>query len=367
MKINRLISVMIIASMLCVSQAFAEGRYEDTDRGIAYIVTDEPEKIPVLSESSITLLNAEGTWHEDANGWWFEYSGGGYPSNTWEEIDSYWYYFNESGYMITGWIQVGDFWYFCETSAQATAPHGSMITGWREVDNEWYFFETAGTDERPLGAMITGWHTWDGNKYYFREINEGGHPVGAMVNDRITIGGLLYEFNDDGTLHAVSCPVARCIQEKDNWCWAASAEMIGKYRNPASTKTQEDIVLQFYTYPGDVGGLTIMMPSALKYVGEDKIRDTKINGGPLEFEEIIASVENDEPFVGVLIWSNSGLIPNGHMVAIVGYAEKTEEIKMIDPWEDTGWVFAPYNQAVNEYQFPTGLGKYTNSVLAYKS
>ena len=187
MKINRLISVMIIASMLCVSQAFAEGRYEDTDRGIAYIVTDEPEKIPVLSESSITLLNAEGTWHEDANGWWFEYSGGGYPSNTWEEIDSYWYYFNESGYMITGWIQVGDFWYFCETSAQATAPHGSMITGWREVDNEWYFFETAGTDERPLGAMITGWHTWDGNKYYFREINEGGHPEGSMVTGWVNL------------------------------------------------------------------------------------------------------------------------------------------------------------------------------------
>ena len=186
MRIKRFISVLIIAIILCSSQALAEGMYEDTDRGMAYIVTGEPEKIPVLDASTVTVLNADGTWHEDANGWWFEYSGGGYPSNTWEEIDSYWYYFNESGYMITGWIQVGGFWYFCETSDQAMAPHGSMITGWREVDNEWYFFETAGTNERPLGSMITGELKIGVKSYYFRttkgtSLDGEEHPEGSMV------------------------------------------------------------------------------------------------------------------------------------------------------------------------------------------
>lgn len=28
----------------------------------------------------------KSTWHENESGWWFEYSGGGYPGNTWEDI-----------------------------------------------------------------------------------------------------------------------------------------------------------------------------------------------------------------------------------------------------------------------------------------
>lgn len=85
---------------------------------VQFICNDETKQIPYLTFDEISLYNAEGTWHEDANGWWFEYSGGGYPSNTWEQVENYWYYFNESGYMITGWIQVKGKWYFCETSDQ---------------------------------------------------------------------------------------------------------------------------------------------------------------------------------------------------------------------------------------------------------
>ena len=360
---------MLIVSFLCIFMSlssFASGRYEETDRGTAYIVTEKPDKLPILNEASISLLNAQGTWHEDKNGRWFEYSGGGYPSNTWEEIDNYWYYFNEDGYMVTGWIQVSGKWYFCETSDQGKTPHGSMITGWREVYAEWYFLETAGDLKFPLGSMRTGWYTWNKNEYYFRETKSGVHPEGSMVTDKIVIDKVLYEFKKDGILCTVSCPIVRRQQEKSNWCWAASAEMIGKYRNPASTKTQAEIVSNFYIGAFDIGGLTIQMPAALKFVGEDKIKDTKINRGPLDFEETKASIKNDEPFIGVLIWSNSGLIPNGHMVAMTGYAEKTEEIKIVDPWEDTPDSFVPYDKAIAEYQFNTGLGTYTDSVLAYK-
>ena len=109
------------------------------------------------------------------------------------------------------------------------------------------------------------------------------------------------------------------------------------------------------------------MPLALIYVGEDKISDTEINYAPLDFNETKISIENDEPFVGVLIWSNSGLIPNGHMVAITGYTETTNEIKIVDPWEDTPSGFVPYDKAVVEYQFLTGKGTYTDSVLAHKN
>lgn len=55
---------------------------------------------------SVQARNAVGTWHQDSIGWWFEYSGGGYPTDTWEQINNYWYYFNSDGYMLVGWQQL---------------------------------------------------------------------------------------------------------------------------------------------------------------------------------------------------------------------------------------------------------------------
>ena len=55
------------------------------------------------------------------------------------------------------------------------------------------------------------------------------------------------------------------------------------------------------------------------------------------------------------------------MVAITGYTETTNEIKIVDPWEDTPSGFVPYDKAVVEYQFLTGKGTYTDSVLAHKN
>lgn len=108
------------------------------------------------------MRNAVGTWHEDANGWWFEYSGGGNPSNTWEEIDNHWYYFNGSGYMVTGMLH--------------TMENGS---------------------------------------------------------------GLIHEFNSD-------------------WCWVATAEMVGKYVNPSSAQTQNSVVASMVLKDFDIPGFTFM-------------------------------------------------------------------------------------------------------------
>ena len=40
---------------------------------------------------------------KDANGWWYQYKNGGYPTNREVEINGYIYYFNRSGYMVRGW------------------------------------------------------------------------------------------------------------------------------------------------------------------------------------------------------------------------------------------------------------------------
>ncbi len=193
-KILIIISFITLLSTLSIT-TFAKSDSISSDRDVAYI-TNQTEKIPYLSTgSSIANRNAIGIWHEDENGWKFEYSGGGYPHDTWEEIDHRWYYFKSDCYMATGWVQVKGVWYFCENLDSAEAPLGSMITGWRKIEGEWYFFETAGTDEVPLGGMRTGWFTKDSQTYYFRLTKENNHPEGSMVTGLKTIEGKDYFFN----------------------------------------------------------------------------------------------------------------------------------------------------------------------------
>lgn len=111
-----------------------------------------------------------------------------------------------------------------------------------------------------------------------------------MATGVVRIGDIMYDFKDDGICYSTFCPVVRRKQEKDNWCWAASAEMIGNI-GIQQVKTQADIVSNFYLLDFDIGGLTIQMPAALKFVAGDKIKDTKINHGPLNFEETKASIK----------------------------------------------------------------------------
>lgn len=64
--------------VLMQTVVFADSKTESTDRGTVFI-TDETTVVPTLTKSA---KYAVGTWHEDANGWWFEYSDGDYPRNT---------------------------------------------------------------------------------------------------------------------------------------------------------------------------------------------------------------------------------------------------------------------------------------------
>ena len=195
MKRNISRALFCIGIISCMSfNAFAASSIETTDCGVVY-VTDETLQIPVLR---VSPRNAIGQWHSDDTGWWFEYSGGGYPHDTWEEIDHRWYYFKSDGYMATGWVQVKNVCYFCEDSEDATAPLGSMVTGWRKVKDEWYYLETAGTSTIPLGSMRTGWIEKSVNSYYLRPEKEGTHPMGSMVTGSKDIDNVRYFFNTLG-------------------------------------------------------------------------------------------------------------------------------------------------------------------------
>ncbi len=116
-------------------------------------------------------------WIKNSVGWWYQYSDGSYPCNTWDKIDSKWYYFDLRGYMVVGWIKTNGVWYYTDKS-------GAMQTGWQHINNRWYYFNQS-------GAMQTGWIALKGKWYY---LNQNG----AMVTGTVKIGTKTYKFNSSG-------------------------------------------------------------------------------------------------------------------------------------------------------------------------
>jgi hypothetical protein len=62
-----------------------------------------------------------GTWKQDANGWWYQFSNGTYPKNCWTVIDGSYYCFDANGYRRYGWIYWNNKWYYCGTDGALLA------------------------------------------------------------------------------------------------------------------------------------------------------------------------------------------------------------------------------------------------------
>lgn len=54
-----------------------------------------------------------GSWRQDGNGWWYQFSNGTYPKNCWSVIDGSYYCFDANGYRRYGWIFYNNKWYYC--------------------------------------------------------------------------------------------------------------------------------------------------------------------------------------------------------------------------------------------------------------
>lgn len=168
------------------SGSFAkEGEYSFKVRGIAKYNGktgdwSEMSDYNFISESQAQSTAIGGNWVQDTRGWWYSYSGGGYPSETWRQINGAWYYFDRSGYMLTGWQNLGGSWYYL-------MPNGVMTTGWQAVGGRWYYMNGS-------GVMQTGWQDINGRRYYL----DGS---GAMVTGWQLLNGSWYCFDASGALY----------------------------------------------------------------------------------------------------------------------------------------------------------------------
>ena len=166
------------------------------------------------SGSSTTPKTLAGSWKQNQNGWWYQYTNGTWPSNSWVKLPvqggETWYYFNKDGYMATGWLFENNIWYYLDP--QAGTNNGRMMTGWQQIGGQWYYFNQNGSmatgwnyinnnwyflDHQAggnNGRMMTGWHMISDKWYYFSTDKLAGE--GSMYADRMTPDG--FYVNKDG-------------------------------------------------------------------------------------------------------------------------------------------------------------------------
>ena len=100
-------------------------------------------------------------WRYSPSGWWFQYSDGSWPSNSWKYIDGRWYRFNWEGHMITGWFSdEGGLRDYLNPVDDGTL--GAMRIGWQIIDGKAYCFNTK--SDGYLGKLLTNTTTPDGYK-----------------------------------------------------------------------------------------------------------------------------------------------------------------------------------------------------------
>lgn len=124
--------------------------------------------------------------------------------------------------------------------------------------------------------------------------------------------------------------VTKIQQSKSNWCWAAAAEMAGKYKYSSSTRTQTDVVTKIK------GSATVNEPGSIYETANSTEYVTYDNYGlsatlPLfrwNFSKVKTSIDNGYPVIPLVNDGNTG-----HYYVIRGYDPDTEEIAVNDPWD----------------------------------
>lgn len=175
----------------------------------------------VLAPTSVKA--EESGWRQDSNGYWYEFSDGGYAKSQSFWDDSKLYHFDENGYMICdGWYEEkSDYeglsrWYYAN-------PDGTLVTGWKQIDGDWYYFNSYS------GSMVRGRnYIYDEktgeSKYY--TFGDSGKMIAGWVLDTYTDGsGTLranwYYANGDGTAYAVDG--SEWLQDGDDWYYISTS------------------------------------------------------------------------------------------------------------------------------------------------
>lgn len=196
---------------------------------------------------------------------------------------------------------------------------------------------------------------------------KGATVEGASFADGATIFQYTYSgagSNDnDDWIFEEQYSVPQCLipQQMDNWCWAASAEMLAKIEDYNFTRTQQDAVDYIYPpIPGgsswNFGGTLGQEETAAEYISDDTIDYTHFNNHIYTEETVVQLLRTGFP-VGISRGYYDGLFgtrTGGHASVVYRYYYSSTYEDMVfhilDPWPvNIGDIFPmTYSEMVSE-------------------
>lgn len=148
--------------------------------------------------------------------------------------------------------------------------------------------------------------------------------------------------------------VTRHEQENTNWCWAASAQMMGE---AVGRYVTQSAIVDY------VKGTVANVPAADIFdegraVDYATLRYSTIHRTPLTFAAAMSELGAEEPIFVRIEWRPR----NGHAVVASGYNLSVGTITIVDPAEGCGIKAFPYRTMVSGCTFQSGTGKWTDSI-----
>lgn len=164
--------------------------------------------------------------------------------------------------------------------------------------------------------------------------------------------------------------VNKVEQKKSNWCWAACAEMLGKYENPTTNKDQYSVVKYLKgtsnnSYP-NVGGTATDIATGAQYVadGNGVFYYSNEQKSYYDLNDIVNNYNN--PIGMIFNVYNNGKSYGLHSM-ILYQVDSKYELHFYDP-EGGRDYYVSYDAIVNGYSSPSNenvLKKYVSSVYTY--
>lgn len=153
------------------------------------------------------------------------------------------------------------------------------------------------------------------------------------------------------TAWAGNLSVTRYEQEGNNWCWAASAQMIGKYIT-GTLRSQSLICTYVMGGVSDITADLDQMKTALFYTTSKTVYSSN---SCLSLATTKSKIDASRPFMARLKWSSGG-----HAVVISGYTGSS--IRVIDPAKGCGTANFNYTQMTTGVRFQSGYGSWSHSI-----
>jgi len=144
--------------------------------------------------------------------------------------------------------------------------------------------------------------------------------------------------------------VAHVTQAHSEWCWAADASAVLRYRGVPSRQCGIENWVDSIDYacerapfywndsansPNTLAGTT-GIGGILWYLGR---RDSRYYDTPLSFRGVSAAINAGDPVVILWTWYGGG----GHFVVIDGYDDQQRALYFMNPWPGEGNGYGNYN------------------------